>query len=206
MRPDERADLERATTWRERSDQSEPRVQGSGSPDSRAQVAVRGDDQRDVRRCCRRVCDERDRNVDVGLLLLVTPPDATALAAGHILGLEAAEDDLDVATVNAQCIQVSLLPGERGWLIPHQRGEVSDRRDVILGPQSLYHVLKVKPQVPSAVSVAKPVVEVEPVHVGDDGGHGHSPEHSRPASGFTGSTPAGLRTGLTAPQGAVVFM
>jgi hypothetical protein len=50
-------------------------------------------------------------------------------------------------------------------------GEVANGDDAILGSQTPHQVFKIKPEIPPTVLVAEPVVEVEAVHVGDDGGH-----------------------------------
>jgi hypothetical protein len=74
--------------------------------------------------------------------------------------------------VSGERIEVGPRPGKRSWLVAHQCGEVPERHYLIVGSQPLHQVLKVKPDVPPTILVVEPVVEVETVHVGDDGGHG----------------------------------
>jgi hypothetical protein len=39
-------------------------------------------------------------------------------------------------------------------------------------PHTLNQALEIEPEVPAPLSLMEPVVQVETVHVGDDGGHG----------------------------------
>src|SRR5262249_60244014 len=118
------------------------------------------------------ISNKRDRDVDVGLLLLVTSPCAAALAAGHPLGLVATEDDLDRRAVSPERGQVRTLSRQPIGVILHLGSEVPDAQDLVMRPHPLDQVLEIKPEGPAPVSLMEPVVQVETVYVGDDGGHG----------------------------------
>jgi hypothetical protein len=95
----------------------------------------------------------------------------TTLAAAYPLGLVTAQHDLDVRAVSGEGTQISPLPGQRLRIIPNEGGEVSDGQDLVVWTQPLNEVAKIQPEVSASVLVMEPVVEVESIDVGDDGGH-----------------------------------
>ena len=84
-----------------------------------------------------RVGDECDRNVDVGLVLLVGVPRCAAPPATLALALVAAINDLEILpVVSLEGFEVGALPALALGVVPHDRGEVSNLDDIV-GPQAL---------------------------------------------------------------------
>jgi hypothetical protein len=144
----------------------------SGGPDRRAEVTVGRDDKREIGGRTGPVRNQRDGDADVGLFFLIARPHVSAVPAGNGLALVAAEGHPDQAgPARRERGQIGLLTQQRGRVIAHEGGEIPHGNDAVAGPNAVYQAHQVEPEVAALVPGVQPVVQIESVHVGDDGRH-----------------------------------
>src|SRR5438132_700390 len=76
------------------------------------------------------VLENRDGDVDVGLLLLVGAPRGTTPEAGPVPFLEAAEKNFHTRC-GPKCTDVCILSSQSWWIVPNRRREIAHQVELL---------------------------------------------------------------------------